>query len=560
MILRPQIRRKIRRIRAASAHLLDRIAGTGNTMPAGTPDRSSRPFPDPVIRLFPPSGAGPDDKGRILSAQTESSLGSDHPGQPRFFFCPGEEDLPETAAEDLLIAAASLDLPFFRLEWPAPDTRTTWPILLSNPAVSPSSSLDSPGYLLRYPGVKGGSSSNSILVENGNTLGLGQGRGRITIHDPEKRLMNLPEIPGPPTVAFILPFLAVGGAEALLRDLLDGLNKRYRVLIVTLDQHREELGEQIETFRRKTPLLYLLGDFLPREARIPAMRHLLRRRQVKTLFSWNGTIDFYDHIEEIRRDFPELRIIDQHYNHEGAWLEWLDIGKLRAFNAHVGVNDTISRALKNRGAHPRKVHTIHHAVGIPPLEVVENKESRRKEMLKKLGIPDDMIVVGSFLRLHLQKRPLDFVRVAERLSGEPFFFLMVGGGPEEKRLRAAVADAGLSNFRLLPFTADTGPLFDATDLCLLLSDYEGLPVFLLEGMSRGIACAATSVGEIPELFSRGGGILTGNPGDIEGATRALQTLRSPRKRREMGLAGRETVVNRHSLDVYIKSYERLIFP
>ncbi len=166
-------------------------------------------------------------------------------------------------------------------------------------------------------------------------------------------LAGLPEIDGPPTALFLLPFLAVGGAERLLFELMAGLGDRYRLLIVTTDPHLEALGQTVDRARQLTPHVYTLGDWLPREAVPSAIRHLIRRWQVESLVCWNGSVIFHDEVVPLRRRFPHLRIVNQLFNHQGGWIEHTSPSSIRAVDAQIAVNTPIARALIDGPRCPR---------------------------------------------------------------------------------------------------------------------------------------------------------------------------------------------------------------
>ena len=106
----------------------------------------------------------------------------------------------------------------------------------------------------------------------------------------------------------------------------------------------------------------------------------------------------------------------------------------------------------------------------------------------------------------------------------------------------------------LPLRPDADELYDALDLCLLTSGYEGLPVFLLNGLARGIPCVATAVGEVPELLADGGGILVERPGDLDALVAGVEALRDPERRQSEGVRGRATVAARFSHERYVEAY------
>lgn len=381
---------------------------------------------------------------------------------------------------------------------------------------------------------------------------------RVPVFDVARGLGNLPSIPGPRTVLFLLPHLAVGGAERLLFDLIGWFRGRYRCLIVTLEPHSERLGQTLDQARRLTPHVYTLGDWLPREAQGGVLRHLIRRYEVETLFSWNATSWFYDEARKLARERPGLRLLNQLYDHQVGWIRHYGPQFRHAVAGHVAVNQAIVEALKQRGVDEACIHLIHHGVELPTRASAEQRRTRRRERCAELGLDTAALIVGTFVRLHPQKRPLDVVALARRWEGSGIFFLLIGSGPLEGELRRALE--GACNLLWLPATPEIEPYFDALDLCLLTSEYEGLPVFLLEGLARGLPCVATAVGDVPLLLERGGGVLVDRPGDLDALEEGLRVLMDESRRRREGALGRQTVEERFSLESYGRAYEKLLFP
>ena len=83
-------------------------------------------------------------------------------------------------------------------------------------------------------------------------------------------------------------------------------------------------------------------------------------------------------------------------------------------------------------------------------------------------------------------------------------FLAAGQGPLEADVRAAAARLGLDErFRLLGYVEDTPALLGASDVFVLASRVEGLPIALLEAMAMGLPVVATAVGGTPKVVTDG---------------------------------------------------------
>jgi len=555
---------------------------------ARPPRGSTAPLPHPAIAVAPTPEVEDAVVQAFLEGQTETSVATEpeNSGAAAYCWAPGDglEALPATHLESLLLAAAAEDLSWVAGGWAAPAAGRHGP---SGAVFGPPGAARASMSLARLPTGDGRRPSVLGRTITHVTDPSAIGEMQPTRHpfaapagpyllSPDVRcgsavvrrvarvdqaLSALPPVAGPPTALFLLPFLAVGGAERLLFDLMEGLRARYRLLVVTVEPHRRSLGQTVDRARELTPHVYTLGDWLPREALPGAVRHLLRRWSVASLVSWNGTTFFYDEAPALRRELPHLRILNQLFNHRGGWIEHYSPRLATATDVHLAVNGPIAEALRGeRGVPADRVVTIHHGVEVPPALGSDEREQLRRRARRSLGLPDGTTLVGSFIRMHPQKRPMDIVRLARRMERQPVHFLLVGGGPLDSELDRELAARPVSNLTRLPMQADTSSLFDALDLCLMTSSFEGLPVFLLEGLARGIPCVATAVGDIPLLLGDGGGVIVDRPGDLVALQSGIERLLDAGVRAREGDAGRATVERRFGLERYVREYEAVIFP
>lgn len=581
--LNPPVRRWLRRLLTTLSLWLHRarsLAGRG----AG-PRVVSRPAAPPWPVVSHPAVAVVDAIGvgdALLAGQTERSLTGDSGADedpPFIAHARGVDRLPAAHLEAMLMAAAAEDLDWAAAGWSPPAAGRFGPsgaivrdpaaphaahLLLRRPAPTRTRRRAIIGRVL--PHITSAEHCGGSLPVADHAPAAGPYRLRpdmaATAVVPGKSfpvdvvLGGLPEVDGPPTALFLLPFLAVGGAERLLFELMAGLRDHTRLVVVTTDPHLATLGQTVDRARALTPHVYTLGDWLPRDAAASALRHLIRRWQVQSLVSWNGTVLFYDEVAALRRAFPRLNIVHQLFNHRGGWIEHTSPSLIRSVDAHIAVNTPIRNALvAEHGVPDDRVATIHHAVGAPGPRDVE----RRSRLRRELGVDGNTVVVGTFIRMHPQKRPLDVVGIARRMADENVHFLLVGGGPLDDDVDREIARDRPKNLTRWPMHDDAAQLYDALDLCLMTSDFEGLPVFLLDGLARGLPCVATAVGDIPFLVEAGGGEVVERPGDLDGLAEAIRSLLDPDRRRTEGERGRTAVETRFGLDRYVTEYEAAIF-
>ncbi|MFD1342727.1 glycosyltransferase family 4 protein [Litorisediminicola beolgyonensis] len=122
---------------------------------------------------------------------------------------------------------------------------------------------------------------------------------------------------------------------------------------------------------------------------------------------------------------------------------------------------------------------------------------------------------------------------------------LIGDGPDRAALEAKVTNAGLSDrIRFLGYRNQEA-VADAlveTDLFVLPSFAEGVPVVLMEAMAAGVPVVTTRIAGVPELVEDGETGLLVPAGNPEALTSAIATLiTDPDRRRRMGAAGQRKV-------------------
>jgi glycosyltransferase involved in cell wall biosynthesis len=190
----------------------------------------------------------------------------------------------------------------------------------------------------------------------------------------------------------------------------------------------------------------------------------------------------------------------------GAKLAWLrDAIARRRLRKYKGTLVAVQRArshvLDEFLANPSRTVTVFNGVpGVDGESLGAIRESKRRE----LGLaPTDRLVLGVG-RLVEQKRPFEFLRIAEELHrrSPAARFLWVGDGELADRWKSAVAHAGLDLVvGLTGWCSDVTPYLIAGDLLLHVAQFEGFPLAVIEAMAVGLPCAVSEdlAREIPLL-------------------------------------------------------------
>ncbi|MBE3584511.1 MAG: glycosyltransferase family 4 protein, partial [Limnochordaceae bacterium] len=196
------------------------------------------------------------------------------------------------------------------------------------------------------------------------------------------------------------------------------------------------------------------------------------------------------------------------------------------------------------------------------LVVVQNGIPDVPDQARKLGPVHSLtqnvraIMVGRF---EPPKDQETLVRAVARASRPGIVLDLVGDGPTRTRIADLARSLGLGDrVRFLGERDDIPELLAESHVFVLASQFEGLPLVVLEAMRAGLPVVATGVGGVPEAVRDGvTGILV-PPRNVEALAEALGTLASSaRVRTEMGAAGRRLFLSRFTEGRMLQEIERI---
>lgn len=145
--------------------------------------------------------------------------------------------------------------------------------------------------------------------------------------------------------------------------------------------------------------------------------------------------------------------------------------------------------------------------------------------------------------------PILFQAMANLKQDMPDLSLtLIGDGPERAFLEDMASTLGLSDrVKFLGYKSQSevaAALLD-TDMFVLPSFAEGVPVVLMEAMASGVPVVATQIAGISELVSHGEAGWLIPPGNVEALSQAIERgFLDPPERQAMGEEGRE-IVEKH---------------
>lgn len=178
-----------------------------------------------------------------------------------------------------------------------------------------------------------------------------------------------------------------------------------------------------------------------------------------------------------------------------------------------------------------------------------------------LAIPDGAPVIGKVAVFRSQKRLWLWVEIALRiLKKHPeAHFLLVGDGEWSSRIKKQILESGKQkNFHLVGVQKQVIPYLDLMDIYLSSSEFEGLPIAMLEAMSCEVPVVATRAGGIGEVIQHG---MQGFLSEIENweelEKHCIQLLEDRELHRQMASAARARVIEKFSMRRMVGELEEI---
>jgi L-malate glycosyltransferase len=362
------------------------------------------------------------------------------------------------------------------------------------------------------------------------------------------------------TICQVLHSLNVGGAEMLAARIARNMQEHYRFVFACLDE-LGSLGEQLQAegfvveVMNRGPGFDLgcvrrLADFVYRE-------------HVDLIHAHQYTPFFYARAPGVLRRRPPVL-----FNEHGRFHPDRPSRKRMAFNRLalrgtdrvVSVGGAVRQALvENEGISAQRIEVVYNGV---ELGAGNHSQTIRAAMRSKLGLADDDFVVIQVARLDPIKDHSTALRAMEQVAQthRQARLLIVGDGPQREQIQQELANhKGLAGVvQLLGQRSDIAELLAASDLFLLTSLSEGIPVTFIEAMGASLPIVSTDVGGVAEVVNHGAtGLLTPAADEAALAEAIRRMIDNPAECQAMGVEGRRRAEARFSERQMHEAYSRL---
>lgn len=208
----------------------------------------------------------------------------------------------------------------------------------------------------------------------------------------------------------------------------------------------------------------------------------------------------------------------------------------------IAVSESIKKDLIDQGYPKKKIKVIYNAIDIELSPAAYD----RSELLKELGIESDARIFLHIGRLSPDKGQEDLLEAMGLITKtrDDTYCLFAGEDIQyenrfKDRLNGKIKIYGLEKFaKLLGFRKDIDVLISVSDVVVLPSYEEGLPLVVLEAMKNKKPIVAYATGGITEAVKNGENGYLVEKGDVEGLKNALTAVvENPLRSMEMGERG-----------------------
>ncbi|MEX2374179.1 MAG: glycosyltransferase [Dehalococcoidia bacterium] len=370
------------------------------------------------------------------------------------------------------------------------------------------------------------------------------------------------------TLLRIIARMNVGGPAQEIVGLLDGIDhERYQQFLAV---GRVDAGEE-DWFHLRAPELAddprivpvaALGRPISPRADLRAyreLRSLIREIRPDIVHTHTAKAGVVGRLAAIHERVPA--IVHTYHGHvlEGyfnagvtAVVRTIERRLARRTNALLAGGSTVRDDLLAAGVGDTGQYTVV-PPGVAPVEVADPAEVRHR-----WEIPKEAPVVAFIGRLAGVKRPDRFLEVADAIAdSRPETIFLVAGGAEPRDLDRLGSMVQKADVRFLGWVADVGAVHAASDLVLLTSDNEGMPVSLIEAGMSGLPCVATKVGSVSDVVidKQTGRVVSTDVDELVCAS--LELLEDRPRRERYGVAARDHTLHNFGMSRLVSTVESI---
>lgn len=346
-------------------------------------------------------------------------------------------------------------------------------------------------------------------------------------------------------VLHVITEMGSGGAETLVAGMVvAGEQAGWESAVASGGGHRADALRARGVATYFVPVPYRRATGVLRAAN--ATRWALREFEPDVVLAHNVSASVVSRLAVTGRRIPVVTVF-----HGVAHADYPAAARILRHTSRtvVAVADSAATGLRAAG--------LAESVVVPNAVFGQPPARDRAAVRADLGLDENVPVALCAARLEPQKRH-DVLLAAWALLDDAVL-LLAGDGSRRAALGARCAELGLTGrVRFLGTRQDVPDLLAAADLTVLTSDWEGMPVAVLESLAAGRPVVASDVDGVREVLAGGGGLLV-PPGDAVATAEALcALLYDPSARARAAAAGSLHVHIGHNPETLMKTYDEIL--
>jgi len=360
-------------------------------------------------------------------------------------------------------------------------------------------------------------------------------------------------------LCFLINCFTMGGAQVFLYNLIKNLDYEifdiYIIGIKNIGPFKEKFNKlSVNTYSLNVTNICDLHSFL-------RLFRLFKKINPDILH----TNLFYSHIMgRLVSIFFGFKVIGTIHNtlHYNLFMQFLL--KITDFlnDYNIAVCKKVKKVLlEKKISKPNKIKVIYNSVVYDryqnELDLTEIDKYKNDLALKN----NDKVLI-SIGRLENPKGYLNLIKSIKIIDNkyDNYKLLIIGKGNLYQALKKEIKKNNLEQkIKLLSEREDIEKLLKISDIYIMSSLWEGLPISLLEAMASGLPVIATKVGGINEVVKNNKNGLLIEPGDIIELANAIEKLLKSdnEKLKKLGSKAQNTIRNYFCLEEQVKKYETL---
>ncbi len=358
-------------------------------------------------------------------------------------------------------------------------------------------------------------------------------------------LRYMPKLGTRRRVALVTRHLGTGGAERVLLEIASSLDRsQYEILLIAT--HSDD-ARWLAQWREHADRIYDLAPLVSSDRLAGAVYSIAANWQVDFVLVQNS-LEAYGAIPQLRKDSPGTKIMDVIHGVDEEWdVISATAGVARDIDTRVVASEAARERLLRLGAKPESVRLIRNGIDLRRFSPPAPRNGPRRILLAA--------------RLDPVKRPLLAADIAlallRRRSQPDFQFVVAGAGPEGQPLRRRVRQLGVEHvFVFLGYVPDMASVLAESDVVIIPSENEGIPLVLLEALASGRPVIASAVGAIGEVLSKATGFLIGEGArEAERFAEAIAALLDqPALLEKLGREGRRKMEAEYDMQASRRAY------